>query len=99
MKSFSILCLFALVGLTLARGPPYPRGCIYVNGRCQRECEPGTHAYTTGCHPKTPEPTCAEPNPQPERASICDFTACYCDSPTVRNTETNKCVPLEECPK
>lgn len=66
----------------------------------QRECEEGTHAYTTGCDYKMPEATCDNPNPVKEtRGKICDFTACYCDPPTVRDTTTKKCVKLEDCPK
>ncbi|CAH2095622.1 unnamed protein product [Euphydryas editha] len=63
------------------------------------ECEAGTYSYTTGCDVKTPEPTCADPNPKPEEGIICDYTACYCNPPTVRHPVSNKCVPLEECPK
>ncbi|XP_045454729.1 uncharacterized protein LOC123664175 [Melitaea cinxia] len=101
MKSLVILCVIALVGLTTAGIDLYPRGCIYVMGQCYEECEVGTHAYTTGCGVKTPEPTCDEPNPKPDvdGGDICDYSDCYCDPPTVRHPETKKCVPLEECPK
>ncbi|KPJ01280.1 hypothetical protein RR46_01415 [Papilio xuthus] len=63
----------------------------------QEDCELGTHAYTTGCGHLTPEPTCAEPHPKPRRGRICDYSACYCDPPTVRDPKTKKCVQLHEC--
>ncbi|XP_013165989.1 PREDICTED: uncharacterized protein LOC106116645 [Papilio xuthus] len=75
----------------------HPRGCIYIDGICQEDCELGTHAYTTGCGHLTPEPTCAEPHPKPRRGRICDYSACYCDPPTVRDPKTKKCVQLHEC--
>ncbi|CAH2237077.1 jg17252 [Pararge aegeria aegeria] len=100
MKLIFVLCLFAVVGLSMAEPVSYPRGCIYVMGRCHRECEVGTHAYTTGCGFKQPEATCANPKPELDtRGKICDYSACYCDEPTVRDTATGKCVPLEECTK
>ncbi|KAG6445545.1 uncharacterized protein LOC115440516 [Manduca sexta] len=95
MKTIIIVALFALVAVATAAN--HSRGCIYIMGRCQRECEEGTHAYTTGCSKKTPEPTCEEPNPVEEDAIICDYSACYCDAPNVRDTKTNKCVPLDQC--
>ncbi|KAL0868235.1 hypothetical protein ABMA27_007768 [Loxostege sticticalis] len=99
MKSLVVLCVLALAGLALADTKTHSRGCIYILGKCAHECEEGTHAYTTGCSPKTPEPTCAEPNPVAEKHAICDYSACYCDPPTVRDTVSNKCVPLDKCPK
>ncbi|KPJ15533.1 hypothetical protein RR48_09462 [Papilio machaon] len=63
----------------------------------QEDCEVGTHAYTTGCSHLTPEPTCAEPRPKPRKGRICDYSACYCDPPTVRDTKTMKCVQVHEC--
>lgn len=62
-------------------------------------CPVGTHSYTTGCSPRTPEPTCEEPNPVAEDYDICDYSDCYCDAPTVRDTVSKKCVELEDCPK
>ncbi|XP_050355090.1 uncharacterized protein LOC126776537 [Nymphalis io] len=99
MKSVIILCVLAFVGLSLAESL-YPRGCIYALGKCVRECEVGTHAYTTGCGALTPEATCDNPNPVADnRAAICDYSACYCDPPTVRDTTSGKCVKQEDCPK
>ncbi|CAH0731349.1 unnamed protein product, partial [Brenthis ino] len=100
MKSLVILCVLALVGLSIAGTNPYPRGCIYILGHCYKGCEEGTHGYSTGCGYLTPEPTCENPEPQEDtRGKICDYSACYCDAPTVRDTVSKKCVPLEECPK
>ncbi|CAH0731351.1 unnamed protein product, partial [Brenthis ino] len=100
MKSLVIVCVLALVGLSIAEFDPYPNGCIYVEGRCVGGCEEGTHAYATGCEVLTPEPTCENPEPKEDSDEmICDFTACYCNAPTVRDTVSNKCVPLEDCPK
>ncbi|KAH9642566.1 hypothetical protein HF086_011159 [Spodoptera exigua] len=67
--------------------------------RGYKECEVGTHAYTTGCGPLIPEPTCDEPSPVAGKGMICDYSSCYCDVPTVRDTVSGKCVPLDQCPK
>ncbi|CAG9793227.1 unnamed protein product [Diatraea saccharalis] len=99
MKLVISVCVLALVGLALADTKTHSRGCIYIVGRCARECEEGTHAYAVGCAQKTPEATCEEPNPVKEEAIICDYSACYCDPPTVRDTVSDKCVALEDCPK
>ncbi|XP_045779576.1 synaptic vesicle membrane protein VAT-1 homolog [Maniola jurtina] len=101
MKLLIALCFVALVGLSLAQGTLYPNGCIWIEGRCAYGCEDGTHDYTTGCDYVTPEATCDNPNPVPDidAGEVCDYTACYCNSPTVRDTTTNKCVRLEDCPK
>lgn len=57
----------------------------------------GTHAYTTGCGFLTPEPTCDSPTPQEDtRGRICDYSACYCDAPTVRSS-SGACIALSEC--
>ncbi|CAG9568356.1 unnamed protein product [Danaus chrysippus] len=67
---------------------------------CLGECDEGTHAYTIGCGYLEPEPTCEDPHPSIDQGIlICDFMACYCDSPTVRNKLIGKCVPLDECPQ
>lgn len=63
------------------------------------ECEEGTHGYTPGCGPITPEATCDEPQPKSENGETCDYSGCYCDPPTVRDTASGKCVALEKCPK
>ncbi|XP_026749490.1 uncharacterized protein LOC113510237 [Galleria mellonella] len=101
MKCLFYLCAFVLVGLALGDTKLRSRGCIYALGRCVRECEEGTHGYAVGCDFITPEPTCEEPKPVKDTRAglICDFSACYCDPPTVRDTKTKKCVPLEECPQ
>ncbi|RVE48509.1 hypothetical protein evm_006820 [Chilo suppressalis] len=99
MKVAICLLLAAIVGLSLAETKTHSRGCIYIMGRCARECEEGTHAYAVGCARKTPEPSCDEPNPVKEDAIICDYSACYCDPPTVRDHASKKCVLLEDCPK
>uniref|UniRef100_A0A2A4K1F8 TIL domain-containing protein n=1 Tax=Heliothis virescens TaxID=7102 RepID=A0A2A4K1F8_HELVI len=97
MKVLIALCVLALVALST--GKPGSRGCIYIMGRCYKECEEGTHAYTTGCGQKTPEATCDNPTPETEEGIICDYSACYCDQPTVRDTASGKCVHLDKCPK
>ncbi|GBP04534.1 hypothetical protein EVAR_3900_1 [Eumeta japonica] len=98
MNSFTLVFL-AVVGLAAADTVLYPRGCIYIMGKCFRECEEGTHAYSTGCGPRTPEATCDNPEPQPEPGALCDYSACYCDAPTVRDGASGKCVPPHHCPK
>ncbi|XP_059051738.1 uncharacterized protein LOC131846449 [Achroia grisella] len=99
MKSLFYLCAFALIGLAVGETNLYPRGCIYIVGRCARECEEGTYGYSLGCGFKTPEATCENPTPVQDRSRrICDYSACYCAPPTVRNTKTKKCVQLDECP-
>ncbi|KAJ8711945.1 hypothetical protein PYW08_008899 [Mythimna loreyi] len=107
MKFVVALCVFALVALSSGNppAPPAPlypthsRGCQYISGRCYKECEEGTHSYSTGCGPLTPEATCEEPNPVEGKGLICDYSACHCDSPTVRDSVSGKCVKVEECPK
>ncbi|XP_034835729.1 uncharacterized protein [Maniola hyperantus] len=100
MKMLIALCFVALVGLSLAQQSLYPNGCIWIEGRCAYGCEEGTHDYTTGCGPVSPEPTCDIPIPVVDTSSIvCDFSACYCNPPTVRDTTTDKCVRLEDCPE
>ncbi|XP_038221235.1 uncharacterized protein LOC119839109 [Zerene cesonia] len=99
MKLLIAACLFAVVGLSLADTVLYPRGCIYALGKCVRECEVGTHAYTTGCGVLKPEPTCDDPNPAAGKGIICDYSACYCDPPTVKDKISGKCLLLEDCPK
>ncbi|KAJ2954905.1 hypothetical protein O0L34_g3228 [Tuta absoluta] len=107
MKVFVFMCVVALAGLSAADEEPTSgaiptqrsgRGCIYILGRCVRECEEGTHAYALGCGYKTPEATCEVPHPEPETAMLCDYSACYCDEPTVRDTTTGRCVPRDQCP-
>ncbi|CAG5024882.1 unnamed protein product [Parnassius apollo] len=98
MKSVACFVLLAIISVALCDTVPHSRGCIYIMGRCYRECEEGTQAYALGCGYLTKEATCKEPNPQPDtRGKICDFSACYCAPPTVRDPVTKKCVPLEEC--
>ncbi|XP_021198121.3 serine protease inhibitor 3 isoform X1 [Helicoverpa armigera] len=98
MKVLIGLCVLVFVAVSYSK-PHSSRGCLYILGNCYKECEEGTHAYTTGCGPKTPEATCDNPTPQAEKAIICDYSACYCDPPTVRDTASGKCVRREECPK
>ncbi|CAB3233139.1 unnamed protein product [Arctia plantaginis] len=62
-------------------------------------CEEGTHSYTIGCGYRVLEATCDEPNPQPEKFMMCDYSACYCDAPTVRDSASGKCVALDKCPQ
>ncbi|CAG5056788.1 unnamed protein product [Parnassius apollo] len=72
--------------------------CIRRAGECTGDCEEGTYFYATGCGYLTREPTCYEPNPQPDTTiNICDYYDCYCNPPTVRNTQTGKCVNLKDC--
>ncbi|KAI5645859.1 hypothetical protein NE865_02129 [Phthorimaea operculella] len=105
MKVFVLMCVLALAALSAADEEPTPvaqhssRGCIYILGRCVRECEEGTHAYALGCGYRTPEPTCEEPHPEPETSMLCDYSACYCDQPTVRDTASGRCVPPDQCPQ
>ncbi|CAB3224836.1 unnamed protein product [Arctia plantaginis] len=67
MKVLVAICVLTLVALSFAKPEGYSRGCIYILGRCYRECEEGTHAFATSCGPKTPEATCDEPNPKQEK--------------------------------
>ncbi|KOB76001.1 putative protease inhibitor 4 [Operophtera brumata] len=96
MKLF-VLCLLWFVALSMSK--PHSRGCLYILGRCVEECPVGTHAYATGCSPVTPEATCDEPKPVMSKYAVCDYSSCHCDSPTVRDNVSNKCVKLEECPE
>ncbi|KAF9794891.1 hypothetical protein SFRURICE_005126 [Spodoptera frugiperda] len=96
MKLFAILCVLGYVAFSFGK----PRECYYDDrGLCYKECEVGTRAYTTGCGPLVPEPTCDEPNPVAGEGLICDYSACYCEAPTVRDTVSGKCVNLDQCPK
>ncbi|CAF4880862.1 unnamed protein product [Pieris macdunnoughi] len=99
MKLLIAISFLSVVGICLANTVLYPRGCIYVMGRCYRECEVGTRAYTTGCGKLMPEPTCDVPDPEEGQGNVCDYSACYCESPTVRHKPSGKCMLLEDCPK
>nr|AAV91426.1 putative protease inhibitor 4 [Lonomia obliqua] len=100
MKYLVFFFVLALVGLpTTTPTGTHSRGCIYILGRCSSECPVGTHGYATGCGRKMPEATCDAPNPVLEEGIICDYSACYCDPPTVRDTVSNKCVSPNDCPK
>ncbi|XP_075984834.1 uncharacterized protein LOC142982294 [Anticarsia gemmatalis] len=99
MKYLGVLFIFILVGLSLAK--PHDRGCVHAFGKCYQDCPEGTHSYTPNySSPWHWEPTCKEPNPQVQTSSqIFDYSACYCDPPTVRDQTTDTCVPLDKCPK
>ncbi|CAB3233137.1 unnamed protein product [Arctia plantaginis] len=99
MKLLLVLCFFAFATFCFAYPQQHLRGCIYIEGKCFEECEEGTHDYTPGCGPITPEATCDEPHPKTGDGEVCDYSSCYCDSPTVRETVSGKCVRLDECPK
>ncbi|XP_023943428.2 uncharacterized protein LOC112049671 [Bicyclus anynana] len=89
----------ALCFVALASAMPDYRPCTYdTRGLCMHYCEEGTYSYNTGCGPMTPEPTCENPHPVATRYAICDYSACYCKPPTVRDTSSKKCVLLERCP-
>nr|XP_021198120.2 uncharacterized protein LOC110381997 [Helicoverpa armigera] len=98
MKVFMSLLTLGLIALSYCT--PEPEECYYDSrGLCMGECEPGTYSYTSNCDQMMiPEPTCDTPTPQEEEAP-CDYSACYCKAPTVRDTSSGKCVPLEQCPK
>ncbi|XP_026322539.1 uncharacterized protein LOC113232117 [Hyposmocoma kahamanoa] len=98
MKLLVALCVFVVIGFATAK--PHERGCIYIMGKCSQECPEGTHSYSLGCDYLVPEATCENPEPKADtRGMFCDFSACYCDEPTVRDKASNKCVPLDQCPK
>ncbi|KAJ8711947.1 hypothetical protein PYW08_008901 [Mythimna loreyi] len=96
MKIILALCVLSIVALVNAK----PSGCRFGPwGRCVEQCPDGTHSYSSGCRPLVPEATCDNPNPVAGQAPLCDYSACYCDAPTVRDSTTGRCVQLEECPK
>ncbi|XP_011565174.3 uncharacterized protein LOC105394953 [Plutella xylostella] len=96
----AILGLAFLVAAAQTNYTDHPRGCIYDDsGHCMRECEEGTHSYGSGCGPVMSEPTCEQPTPKVESGNTCDFSACYCDAPTVRHKASKKCVKLKDCYK
>ncbi|XP_075984708.1 uncharacterized protein LOC142982198 [Anticarsia gemmatalis] len=98
MKLLVVLSVLAIVAFANAKSPS-SRGCLYILGVCKRECEEGTHAYGSACpQPTKPEPTCEDPHPKEINPGYCDYSACYCDAPTVRDTISGKCVLLENCP-
>ncbi|CAB3233135.1 unnamed protein product [Arctia plantaginis] len=100
MKLLFVLCVLMVVALSSAK-PQFnnPRGCIYINGHCHEGCKEGTHSYTPGCGPIIPEATCDEPHPKIGDGDVCDYSSCYCDSPTVRDKVSGNCVTLDKCPK
>ncbi|XP_075984910.1 uncharacterized protein LOC142982336 [Anticarsia gemmatalis] len=99
MKFAVTLCVLVFVALAAAKPQRYDcNGTIDGFGRCIQDCPRGTYRYATACGPFTPEATCNRPHPRAEDAFICDFSACYCSSPKVRNVITGKCVALEDCP-
>ncbi|KAJ8709388.1 hypothetical protein PYW07_009214 [Mythimna separata] len=98
MKVLVALCVLTIV--TLSYSSPLTQECYYDDrGLCSGFCEEGTHSYTTGCGPVTPEATCDNPNPIAGKGDVCDYSDCYCNAPTVRDTVSGKCVNLEDCPK
>ncbi|KAJ8709385.1 hypothetical protein PYW07_009211 [Mythimna separata] len=99
MKFLVAVCVLAFVALASCGTKTHSRGCQYILGRCYKECEEGTHAYAVGCAAVTPEPTCDEPNPVEGKGILCDYSSCYCDAPTVRDSVSGKCVKVEDCPK
>nr|AAV91453.1 protease inhibitor 6 [Lonomia obliqua] len=62
-----------------------------------RKCQPGEHSVLY-C-PQMAEPTCDNPtvHERTPPSGLCDIPQCFCDTPTVRNTKTGKCVKLSNC--
>lgn len=59
------------------------------------KCPAGEHSVLY-C-PQRAEPSCDNPTVHGELYGPCDIPQCFCNSPNVRDTRTNRCIPLSEC--
>ncbi|CAH0728595.1 unnamed protein product, partial [Brenthis ino] len=53
--------------------------------------------HTVLYYPQKAKPTCQNPTIHEREFSACDIPDCFCNTPNVRDTRTNKCIPLSEC--
>nr|QEE79881.1 TIL [Ostrinia furnacalis] len=87
MKSVTV-CLAVVVLVALVEGQGIPT----------KKCPPGEHSVLY-C-PRMAEPDCTNPTVHERNTpGACDIPDCFCNTPTVRNLDTGKCVKLEDCPK
>ncbi|KAI5638172.1 hypothetical protein NE865_09118 [Phthorimaea operculella] len=92
MKLLFSFCIVLVLSYVAAQKP-----C--TDFYCGPPCADDEYLYSTGCSYKQIEPTCENPNPGKDmRAQLCDYSKCYCKSPKVRDTTTNQCVCVEDCP-
>ncbi|XP_046971428.1 uncharacterized protein LOC124538419 [Vanessa cardui] len=61
-----------------------------------KKCPRGEHSVLY-C-PQKAEPSCENPTVHDlQGPAACGIPDCFCNAPTVRDTKTNKCVPLSKC--
>ncbi|KAJ8723710.1 hypothetical protein PYW07_007690 [Mythimna separata] len=61
-----------------------------------RKCPKGEHSVLY-C-PQAAEPSCDNPSVHElEVPGPCDIPQCFCNTPTIRNTKTGKCVMPKDC--
>ncbi|CAG9789482.1 unnamed protein product [Diatraea saccharalis] len=81
-----IIMLAALVVFVSAQGIP------------TRKCPAGEHSVLY-C-PQQAEPSCDNPTVHDlDVPGACDIPQCFCNTPTIRDTATGKCVEPSKCPK
>ncbi|CAH0728597.1 unnamed protein product, partial [Brenthis ino] len=59
-----------------------------------KKCPPGEHSVLY-C-PRMAEPSCNNPTLH-RKFGACGIPDCFCDTPNVRDTNTNRCIPSSEC--
>ncbi|XP_050551189.1 uncharacterized protein LOC118275800 [Spodoptera frugiperda] len=85
MKTVFVLCVVA-VSVMMVQGQGIPIA----------KCAKGEHSVLY-C-PQMAEPSCDNPKVHDmDFPGPCDIPQCFCDTPTVRNTKTGKCVKLADC--
>ncbi|RVE53880.1 hypothetical protein evm_001542 [Chilo suppressalis] len=73
---------------------------VFINaqGFPTRKCPAGEHSVLY-C-PQKAEPSCDNPTVHDLAApGPCDIPQCFCNTPTVRDTASGRCVQLSKCPK
>lgn len=68
-----------------------------VNWLAGKEC--GQDEYLAEGKLPSCEPTCDNKKPICQKVFyVMDTALCFCKAPLVRDTKSNKCVPVEQCP-
>ncbi|XP_047999341.1 uncharacterized protein LOC125236544 [Leguminivora glycinivorella] len=85
---YTCVLLCALAAVACVAGQEFPT----------KKCPPGEHSVLY-C-PRRAEPNCEIREVHDLKSpGACDIPDCFCDTPTVRNLATGKCVSPADCPK